>query len=293
MTGATRPARSLLYVPGDREGWAEKAARSGADALILDLEDAVAPPRKDEARRLVGALTGAPPGSVAHQLWVRIDAAEPEDDLDAVVGPGLHTVVVPKAEPDLVDRVARRLDELEARRSLRPGSVGVVALLESARGIATVDQVAAHPRVRRLAIGEADLAAELGMVPGPDREEMAPLRNRVVLASALAGIERPIGPVHTVLDDPDGLRRSCQVQFRQGFRGRTAVHPRQVAVIAAEFAPTAEEVERARALLAEFEASRADGKAAYAGASGSLVDPATVRRAREIVAEAAEGQEES
>lgn len=287
--GVVGPARSLLYVPGDREGWVDKALRSDADALIIDLEDAVAPAKKDVARRLVGEAVAAapPPGrAAAIQLWVRIDSASVDADLEAVVAGRLHTVVVPKAEPDLLAHVAARLDALEAERELPTGAVGVLALMETAGGIDRVREVAASPRVRRLALGEADLAAELGLVPGPERAELAPLRIQVVLASAVAGLERPVGPVHTAPDDEDGLRRTCRQQYRQGFRGRTAIHPRQVGVINAEFTPAAAEVAEARELLRSFERSVAEGISAFTGEDGGLVDPATVRRAREIVAAA-------
>lgn len=282
------PARSALYVPGDRAGWVEKALRAGADALIIDLEDAVAPTNKDQARRLAGEAirSGVSPTGRPAQMWVRIDSDNVDADLDAVVGGSLHTVVVPKAEPALLADVAGVLDRLEAERDLAPQAVGVVALLETAYGIEQVRAVAASPRVRRLAIGEADLAAELGLVPGPDRAELAPLRSQVVVASAIAGLERPIGPVHTSPDDVEGLRNTCRQQYRQGFRGRTAIHPRQIDVINLEFSPSAVEVSNARELLASFEQSVAGGVSAFTGADGVLVDPATVRRAREIVAAA-------
>jgi citrate lyase subunit beta/citryl-CoA lyase len=109
----------------------------------------------------------------------------------------------------------------------------------------------------------------------------------VVVASAVAGLERPIGPVHTVLGDTDGLIRSSRQQYRQGFRGRTAIHPQQVPMINEEMSPTASELASARKLLASFDASAGDGITAFTGEGGQLVDPATVRRAREIVTAAA------
>ncbi|MCR1783756.1 CoA ester lyase [Nocardioides carbamazepini] len=288
------PARSLLYVPGDRPEWVAKAGRTAADALILDLEDAVAAVNKDAARTAVGEVLRAaeaedPAASDGPELWVRINASSVDDDLVAVVGAALHTVLVPKAEPELLASVAARLDRLEAERSLAAGGIGVVGLLETAHGVDQVAAVAAMPRVRRLSVGEADLAAELGLVPGPDRAELAPIRSRLVVASAVAGLERPIGPVHTVLDDHEGLVTTCRQQYRQGFRGRTAIHPAQVDTINAEFLPTPAEIDRARTLVASFDASETAGLSAFAGADGHLVDPATVRRAREIVAAADAG----
>ncbi|MCR6030511.1 CoA ester lyase [Nocardioides sp. zg-579] len=290
MTGTassrhSAPVRSLLYVPGDREGWVAKASRSGADAIVIDLEDAVARSRKQEARDIARAeLRSADPAGP--QLWVRVDAEAVEQDLEAVTWSALHTVLVPKAEPALLRTVDERLSALEAERGLPSGGIGVAALLETAVGLEELTTVARSPRVRRLAIGEADLAAELGLVPGPEREELAPIRSRVVVASAAAGLERPIGPVHTVVDDAAGLLRTCRQQYRQGFRGRTAIHPSQVIVINAEYLPAPEEVASARRLLASFDRAEAAGVSAFSGEDGSLVDPATIRRAREIVAAA-------
>ena len=280
------PARSLLYVPGDRPGWVDKADRTAADAIILDLEDAVAATNKEAARTAVGQVLREPVVDGRAQRWVRIDAGSFEEDLAAVVWSGLHTVIVPKAEPGILRRVAARVDSLEADRGVPAGRIGLVGLLESACGIEQLVEIARSPRVRRLSIGEADLAADLGVVPGPDREELAPIRSRLVVTSAAAGLERPIGPVHTVVGDSDGLVRTCRQQYRQGFRGRTAIHPSQVDTINTEFLPAASEIESARALVASFNRAEGSGVTAFAGQDGHLVDPATIRRAREIVAAA-------
>ena len=283
---APAPARSLLYVPGDRPGWVDKARRTAVDAIILDLEDAVAAANKAVARVGVGEVLREPLVDGGPQLWVRIDASSFEEDLAAVVGAGLHTVIVPKAEPDILRRVATCVDTLEAARGVPAGRIGLVGLLETARGIEQLSTIADSPRVRRRSIGEADLAADLGVGPGPDREELAPIRSRLVVASAAAGLERPIGPVHTVVDDIDALVRTCRQQYRKGFRGRTAIHPNQVATINTEFLPADAEIASARALVASFDRAESSGVTAFTGEDGHLVDPATIRRARESVSAA-------
>ena len=276
-----RAARSLLYVPGDRPDRFAKAVGSGADAVILDLEDAVALERKDDARTAVGAFVADHAGEC--QLWVRVEPSTLVLDTSAVVGPGLTGLLVPKAEPELLDELDRVLTGLEPSRGRAVGSTPVVAILETASGLQRLSDITAHPRVRRLGIGEADLAGELGLVPDESRSQFAPIRSSVVIASAAAGLERPIGPVHTAVDDPDGLRTTTLQQLGQGFRARTAVHPRQVPVINEVFTPGREEVAAARAVLRAYDDSLAQGIGVLRDPSGRVMDAATVRAARETV----------
>jgi citrate lyase subunit beta / citryl-CoA lyase len=276
-----RAARSLLYVPGDRPDRFAKAVGSGADAVILDLEDAVALERKDDARTAVGAFVAAHAGEC--QVWVRIEPTTLALDAGAVVGPGLTGLLLPKVEPELLDELDRVLSDLESARGLTAGSTPVVGILETASGLQRLADIAAHPRVRRLGIGEADLAGELGLVPDESRSVFAPIRMSVVIASAAAGLERPIGPVHTAVDDLDRLRTTALQQLGQGFRARTAVHPRQVAVINEVFTPGVEELAAARAVLKAYDDSLAQGVGVLRDPSGRVMDAATVRAARETV----------
>ncbi|SFB61459.1 citrate lyase subunit beta / citryl-CoA lyase [Amycolatopsis marina] len=173
-------ARSYLYVPGDQPEKLAGAARRGADALIVDLEDAVAPSRKSDARAAACAYlrTG--------KAWVRINSETASLDLDAILGrPGLAGVVVPKAEPEL-------LAEVDALLAAHP-DLPILAIIETARGMRRLDAVAESARVVRLGLDEADLAGELGLRPGPDRVELWPLRSQVVVASADAGLVPPLG----------------------------------------------------------------------------------------------------
>lgn len=277
-------ARSYLYVPATSADRLAKAGSRGADAVIFDLEDSVPAEGKDAARALLASLL---PGlGPASGVWVRVDSASLDRDIPAVVGAVLAGIVVPKATPALLDAADAQLAAAERARGLPVGSVRVVALLESAYGVLHAEEVAAAPRVDRLGVGEADLVGELGLQPGPDRAELAGIRLQVVLASAAAGIEPPIGPVDTSTTDLDALRTSTQGLLRQGFRARTAVHPRQLPVINKVFTPSAAEVARAREMVAGLEEARSRGSGVAVDSDGRILDAAVVRAARDVLARA-------
>jgi citrate lyase subunit beta / citryl-CoA lyase len=279
-----RVPRSYLYVPGDQPERMAKATSRGADALILDLEDAVAPAAKTAAREDVAAfLTSAPDGA---QWWVRVNAESAAEDVAAVTSAALTGVVVPKSEPDLLAEVDRALSAAERARGRPAGSVAVLALVETARGLVAAEAVASGPRVVRMGLGEADLAGELGLQPGPDKEELWPLRSRIVVASAAAGILPPVGPVETAVRDADRLVRTTGILLRQGFRGRTAIHPAQVPVINEAFTPGPEELAAARDVLSRLAEAGERGSGVATTADGGFIDAAVVRSAREVVGRA-------
>jgi citrate lyase subunit beta/citryl-CoA lyase len=277
---AVRPARTYLYVPGDQPRRFAKAASSGADAVILDLEDGVAADGKAAAHSAVAAHER----TADCQWWVRLDPAQLDDGVAAAVRPGTCGVFVPSAEAGLLHHVDRLLTANEQERGVAP--LAVVALLETARGVAEVREVAAAPRLHRIGIGEADLAAELSMSPSADRRELWPIRSDVVIASALTGLVPPVGPVQTDIDDAELLARSTTQLVRQGFAARTLVHPRQVSVVHEALAPTVEELEDARDVLAAFDIARAHGSGVARDRRGRLVDLAVVRSARAVTARA-------
>lgn len=273
--------RSYLYVPGDSAEKLARAGRRGADAVILDLEDAVPFSAKSSARATVrDALRGGVDFGPA-QIWVRLNATSLDEDIAAVVGGQLTGVVVPKAEPALVAEADALLTAAEQRQQIAPGSVAVIALVESARGVLAAAEVAAAPRVVRLGIGEADLIGELGLRPGPARAELAGIRTHVVLASAAAGLIPPIGPVQTDLRPDADLVDSTRALLALGFRARTAIHPRQVEPINRVFTPTDDEVEQARRTVA---ALGTNGVAV--DEDQRMIDAAVVRSAYEILSRA-------
>lgn len=275
--------RSYLFAPGNNERILGKAFRVGADAVVIDLEDAVPEPEKSRARSLVteilrreSASAGAPPA------FVRINSVGSEywrADLDAVVGPHIAGVRVPKVET--VESLCRLNEAIGAREralGLKEGSTGVVATIESARGIANLELVARGPRVVGLTFGAADYVADVGADPG---EESATLfaRSALVAASRSARRAPPVASAYTLLDDDDGLRVDTQRQKSLGFFGRSAVHPRQIPIIHDVFDPTPAEVDRAVKELAAHEAAAREGRGA-SRADGRFVDLAVVRRAR-------------
>lgn len=255
MTGGASVV--ALYVPGSRPDRFGKAAATGAE-VILDLEDSVAPAERPTAREAIDAFLGSYDGLVQ----VRVNAPGSADlAADLASLPADVDVRLPKVE-DVSD-----LASLAGRR--------VHALLESARGIEAAAEIARAPEVVSLSLGEADLAAELGLA---DEEAFDWVRSRVVVAAAAAGLPAPMMSAYPRFRDLDGLAASCRRGRRMGMWGRTAVHPVQVPVIREEFAPTDQELAWARAVLDALDSA---GVAALP--DGSMVDAAMARRARRLL----------
>jgi citrate lyase subunit beta/citryl-CoA lyase len=247
-------ATTFLFVPGDRPDRFGKAAASGADVVVLDLEDAVAPADKDTARAEVGAWLER------GEAMVRINAPGTpwfEADAALVAGRGVP-VVVPKAETP----------------GVLAGFREVIALVETARGVERAAELAAVPSVTRLAFGSVDLAAELGVAP-EDPEPFAYARSRLVIASAAAGLAPPVDGVTTDLRDGDRLAADVRYARRMGFGGKLCVHPRQVAPVRAGFAPTEAEREWARRVITTG--------ASVSTVDDQMVDKPVLARARRIL----------
>jgi citrate lyase subunit beta / citryl-CoA lyase len=266
------PIRSYLYVPGSDPRRIEKALASEADAVILDLEDAVAPNRKEEARTTVAEVLRS-----EHEkpVFVRINAPDSvlaEEDVEAVAGPRLAGLRLPKTESaESVRRVAQWLEKLGCE-------AGLQCLIESALGLEFAFEIArAHEKVVGMSLGEADLAADLGV-----RGDAGLLyaRSRLVAATRAAGLPGPVQSVYTNVRDAEGLRRSTMEGKNMGFVGRSAIHPAQIEVINEVFTPTEEEVAEAKDLLARLEESTGTGTGAFALEDGRFVDEAVVGSAR-------------
>lgn len=276
---SVRLPRSYLYVPGDAEGKLRKALDRGADALIVDLEDAVPPAGKDAARQaVVRWLADADPGRC--QIWVRVNDGQGRvPDVAALAGsPSLTGLALAKLDdPGEVAEVDAVLAAAGDRTTL------LMPLLETARAVLDAGAIARQPRVHQLQIGEVDLAADTGIAPGPDEAELAPLRASVVLASAAAGIAPPVGPVSRELADVGVLEESTTRLRRQGFFGRCCIHPAQLAVAHAVFTPSDVELAEARAAVDAFDAAVAAGTGVIRDSAGGMVDLAVVRRARMLL----------
>ncbi|MCD0451545.1 CoA ester lyase [Actinocorallia sp. API 0066] len=265
-----RDAATLLFVPGDRPERFAKAAAAGADLVIIDLEDAVPPGRKDEARAHAAEWIAA-----GHTCAVRVNAHGTRwHDADTAALAGHRcAVMLPKAEdPAVVRRLVAHLG----------AATPLIALIETARGVLAARDIAAVPGVRRLAFGGFDLAAELGVDPA-DRDALYAARSALVLASASAGLTGPVDGVTGNLSDDGLLTDDVRYARRLGCTGKLCVHPRQVPVAAAALRPTADEVRWAEAVVAA---------AAGAGAialDGQMIDKPVLDRARRLLRTEHEG----
>jgi citrate lyase subunit beta/citryl-CoA lyase len=285
------PLRAALFAPGDAPDKMAKAIGAGADAVIFDLEDAVAPARKAPSRALVAEAlsrrqyTGPP-------LIVRVNAAATGllvEDLAAVARPNLAAVMVPKVDAaDTLAEVADALAVLRPARAIAGEPVGLIALIESAAGVAACERIAAEapPSTWTLAFGGVDYCADLGIEFDLDGEGLLHARARVALAARAGGLRPALdGPV-VALGDEGLLREDSARSRRLGFGGRLVIHPRQVEPVRDAFGALDEAgVRRARAIVAAFEAAQRDGRA-VAVVEGEFVDPPVYRRALDQLASA-------
>lgn len=287
--------RSLLFVPADSERKFAKAQACGADGLILDLEDAVAPARKPAARETVQRILDvAEPRSWS--CWVRVNALDTGltlEDLSAVVRPGLDGIMVPKANgaADIV-RIGHYLDALETRSGMVRGTVKIVVVAtETATAMFNLGSYApAHERLAGLTWGAEDLGAVIGSSTNkqPDgdwTQTYRVVRSMCLFAAAAAEVAR-IDTLYADFRDPAGLERSCRISQQDGFTGRIAIHPDQVETINRCFSPSAEDLEQARRVVAAFAADPGIGTV---GIDGKMYDIPHLKLARAIVAAAGEG----
>jgi len=269
--------RSMLFVPGDSDRKLAKSTASPADALILDLEDAVAEARKVEARRLTAEFIAAEAPRIGPKLFVRINPLETGlamADLAAVVVPGLAGIVLPKTHSaaDVV-RLGHGLDALEARAGLAPGSVVIVPVAtETAEAMLTMQSYAQQPLPRLAGItwGAEDLSAAIGAISNRDEDgAYAPLyalAGALCLAASAAANVPAIDTLHVDFRDAAGLAAACRTSRRRGFRGRIAIHPDQVAIINDAYSPSAEEKARAQRIVDAFAANPEAGTLSLDGA---------------------------
>ena len=262
-------ARSYLYVPGNRPERFDKACAAGADAVIIDLEDAVPPAEKDSARAALASWL-----SPDKAVLVRVNAAGSqwfERDLAACELAGVAGVILPKAET-----IADGVVGLCRRKGL-----ALYPLIETAVGMARAEAVAATACVQRLMFGTIDFQFDLGI--DGDGDELLAFRSRLVLASRLAGIQSPVDGPCTSWEDTDLLLADSGRARKLGFGGKLCIHPRQVAHVNAAFAPTAEEITWARRVVA----AAAESKGAAVALDGRMIDRPVILKAEQIVREAA------
>ena len=279
MTPLPGLPRSYLYVPGNAADKLAKALGRGADALLLDLEDAVPIAEKERAREEVAAfLEGQPPGGTV-ELWVRVNPGGlGRDDVRRLAGiPALTGLALAKADAVTIVRVATLLEELGDRTS------HLMPMIETPAAVLDALAIARAPRVQRIQVGEVDLTGDAGITPGPDEVELVGIRTAVVLASAAAGIVPPLGPVSRITADPEALAESTRRVARLGYVGRACIHPAQIPVVHSVFTPEPGQVEEARETLRLLADAEARGSGVALDAQGRLIDPAVVLGARRVL----------
>lgn len=274
--------RSWMFVPGHRQRMIDKALGLDAGALMLDIEDGVAPAEKDQARRLIGEALARERQPREPLRFVRINAIghrRMEDDLAAVLRPGLDGLVLPKVES------AAAVASVESRVAAHEAACGarlrLLVAIESPRGLLAAPAIAScSDRVAGLMFGAEDFGRELGLPASRQGEaqELLYARSALVVAAASAHVQAVDG-VWVDLRDPQGLERFALQSRRLGFTGMSSIHPSQLAPINAAFRPGAEEIDYARKVIAAYEeaAARGDGSVAF---GGQLIDRPIIERAR-------------
>lgn len=271
MSSSLLTARSFLFVPADRPERYAKALASGADIVVIDLEDAIAHDAKDRARMLLDAAWS----DFDHEdrVVIRInglDSVELADDAALCTSLGPAGVMVPKAES------AEALEALHERL----GEIPLVPMIESAVGYREIDAIARSNGTLRLAFGHVDFQADLGMVPGADQPELAPARFGFVVASRAAGIAGPIDSITLETSKSSEIVQATRRGIRFGFTGKLCIHPDQIGPVHDAFAPSAEDAAWARRVVEAAESS----KGGAVKIDGRMVDRAVILLAERVLA---------
>lgn len=283
MTAAMTPRRSVLYMPAANERALEKAKTIAADAIIFDLEDAVAPDAKEMARGQAVAAAGS--GEYGdRELTIRcngLDTPWGADDLAAAATSGASAVVIPKVDSvAYVDQISAGLDAAGA-----PAEMTIWAMIETPTAILDCRAIAAHPRVNVLVMGTNDLYRELNATMMANRHPVLPHLATALLAGREAG-KVVLDGVYNDVRDPEGFAAEAQIGFEMGFDGKTLIHPTQVEPTNDIWSPTAEEVEHAKKVIEAFDAAQAEGKGVVT-VDGKMIENLHVAMAQRTLAFAA------
>ena len=282
MSGKGLPVwRSMLFVPVTQRRFVDGAAKRGADAIILDLEDSVAGSEKERARSMVPeAAEIVSRGGADVLVRVNRPMRMTVRDLEAVIGPGVQAIALPKAESaQHVQLVAEIIDELEAERGVAVGSTKLLAMVETASAFFRIAEIAkASSRLIGLNVGAEDFVVSAGMLP--EAEGLFMPKQMCVFAARAAGI-MPLGFVGTVAEfhDLDGFRETVRRSRRLGFVGASVIHPSQIAILNEEFRPSAADVDHAGRVVAAYGKALAEGVGAVT-VDGKMIDVPIVERAR-------------
>ncbi|HEX3860829.1 MAG TPA: CoA ester lyase [Stellaceae bacterium] len=284
MSTEPQSLRSFLFAPGNHPRRVEKALSLDADAVILDLEDAVATAEKPATRDAVVAAFERPRRGL---LYVRVNAVDTRfcyGDLVAIVKLGLDGIILPKVESAAgLATVDWLLAQLERDRGLPHGGIDLVPIIETARGLDQLGAIlAAGTRVKRVAFGAGDFTLDVNMAWSRGESELAYARAAIVTASRAAGIEAPFDTVWVDLADRDGLEASSRTALGLGFQGKMCIHPDQIAVVNQVFTPTDAEIAFAERVAAAFAKAEAEGNASIQ-LDGKFIDYPIVYRARRVM----------
>jgi citrate lyase subunit beta/citryl-CoA lyase len=267
--------RTYLYVPGSKPDVVEKAFNSDADCIVIDLEDAVHPDKKVDARNFVAEFITS---GATKPFLVRINNLESKwgkADLEAIALPGLAGIRIPKVES--VDTVKQAADILNKAKS----DAQIHLLIESAKGVGQLSALASSdPRVAAISLGEADLLSDLRAT---NDEALKFCRNALIVAARAAGLKQPSQSVYANTKDLVGLRESTVHAKETGFFGRSVIHPNQIETVNEVFTPTQQEYEKALEMLSVFEQIQKSGESVMALPNGEMIDPANIYHAQFMV----------
>ena len=281
---AIQPLRSFLFAPGNHARRVEKALSLQADAVILDLEDAVATAEKRTTRDAVIAALTRPRRPL---LYVRVNAVDTEfcyGDLAAIVRPGLDGIILPKVESTGgLATVDWLLAQIEREHGLVSRAIELIPIIETARGLNQIDAIlASGTRVKRVAFGAGDFTLDVNMAWSRNEAELTYARAKIATASRAAGIEAPLDTVWIDLADEEGLEASARTALGFGFQGKMCIHPNQIAVVNRVFTPSEAEIALAERVVAAFARAQAEGSAAIQ-LDGKFIDYPIVYRAQRVL----------
>ena len=276
--------RSFLFAPGNHPRKVEKVFDAGSDAVILDLEDAVANVEKVATRDVIVEALQRPRRNLG---YVRVNSFETEfcfGDIDAIVGPGLDGIVLPMVEnPAQLIAVDWMVANLERARGLEVGAIDIMPILETGKGIAALPGIAGcGSRVKRMAFGAGDYTYDMNMDWTLDEVNLDDARSRMVLASRAADLEPPVDTVWIHIKDLDGIRASSERAKQMGFQGKMCIYPPQVAIVNEVYSPTAAEIEHAEKVVAAFDEAEKAGSSSIQ-LDGYFIDYPIVYKAQRIL----------
>ena len=279
--------RSFLFAPGNHARRVEKCLTLGTDAVILDLEDAVANAEKQATRSVVVEALSRPRRCKGYVRVNSLSTQWSHGDILAVVAAGVDGIVLPKVESasDLLT-AEWLLKSLERERGLPEGGIDLIPIVETGLGFSNIALIArSGTRVRRMAFGAGDFTLDVGITWSPEEKELLPYRTAFVVESRAAGLEPPIDTVWVTLNNPEGFRRSVQQAKDLGFQGKLCIHPDQVPVVNDVFRPGERELAHAKRVLEAFAEAELRGLAAIQ-VDGQFVDYPIVYLAQRIIARA-------